>query len=187
MNRVSQGSLVRVDPNGSKTVIVGDLAYPNGMEVDRDGFVYVPEQDGGRIRDRSHTGDNWVIAENLAPNGIIFGPNYQRLYFNSFGGGTVRLGRSPRPRASSRFIQYKPGGGGFDGLNVDECGNLCSGVRGRQGLAGERTAARSRKRPSSPARGFPICAGATTWAASPPTRCTCRIETKATSTVYSWD
>jgi sugar lactone lactonase YvrE len=128
VNRVAQGSIVRVDPNGSKTVVVGDLAYPNGLEVDRDGFVYVAEQDGGRIRRIDpYTGDNWVIASGLnAPNGIIFGPDYTRLYFNSFGGGTLHVIEKITDTTYTEpvLLQSKPAGGGFDGLNVDECGNI---------------------------------------------------------------
>jgi sugar lactone lactonase YvrE len=128
VNRVAQGSLVRVDPNVSKTVIISDLAYPNGMEVDPEGFVYVAEQDGGRIRRVDPmTGDQWVLATNLsAPNGVIFGPNYEKLYFNSFGGGTVHVIEKIDDTTYSDplLIESKPGGGGFDGINVDICGNI---------------------------------------------------------------
>lgn len=128
VNRVAQGSIVRVDPNGSKTVFISGLEYPNGLEVDTDGFVYVAEQSGGRVRRVDpYTGDQWVLAEGLnAPNGIIFGPDYQRLYFNSFGGGSVHYLEkvSDTVYDGPYLLAERPTGGGFDGINVDVCGNI---------------------------------------------------------------
>lgn len=128
VNRVSQGSIVRVFANGATEVIASGLSYPNGLEVDEDGFAYVAEQSGGRIqRIDPDTLETWVIAEGLVePNGLIFSPDYDILYFNSFGAGTVRAINKLAPdRYSDPYlVANKPGGGGFDGLNVDECGNV---------------------------------------------------------------
>lgn len=137
--QVDRGELWRIRANGSTETILSGLAYPNGVEVDKDDVVYVSELDGGRIRrlDLS-TGNATTIATGLeAPNGISFSPDYQTLYVNSFGGGTVHkitvdaqgnwsqpvlLGQVPGGGGGGGF----PGGktGGLDGLTVDSCGNV---------------------------------------------------------------
>ena len=38
---VEQGALLRVAPSGSTQVILSGIAYPNGVEVDRDDYIYV--------------------------------------------------------------------------------------------------------------------------------------------------
>jgi len=126
---VGENSLVKVDiSTGAKTTLVTGMSYPNGGEVDPDGFIYVAEQNAGRIRRiDSNTGDFTVIANNLNnPNGVIFSPDWQTLYVGSFGGGTVyaidRIG--PGNWQTRVFVQDPGQNGGFDGINVDECGNV---------------------------------------------------------------
>ncbi|MEZ4322936.1 MAG: SMP-30/gluconolactonase/LRE family protein [Myxococcota bacterium] len=127
---VAGNSLVHVDiTTGAKNTLVTGMAYPNGAEVDPDGFVYVAEQNAGRVRRvDSTTGEFTTIAENLNnPNGVIFSPDYQILYVGSFGGGVVyavdRTGVDTfdPPRV---LVQDPGNNGGFDGINVDECGNV---------------------------------------------------------------
>lgn len=88
---VGQGSLVRVYADGAKDTFISGLAYPNGLEVDLDGFVYVAEQNAGRVRKVDpNTGDYQNIATGLEhPNGLSFSPDYNTLYVGSFGAGTV--------------------------------------------------------------------------------------------------
>ncbi len=88
---VSNGTLKRIKPSGETSDILAGFAYPNGVEVDLDDFVYVAEHDAGQIR-RVHpdTGEFTIIATGLTnPNGLSFSPDYRTLYVNSFGGGTV--------------------------------------------------------------------------------------------------
>lgn len=128
--QVTQAQLLLVDPaTGNREVIATGLSYPNGAEVDPEGFIYVAEQNGGRVqRIDPNTGDNITIANNLnAPNGVIFSPDYTTLYVGSFGGGQVyaidRTG--PDTFDPPRIFAQHPGpNGGFDGINTDECGNV---------------------------------------------------------------
>ena len=103
------GTLLIVDPViGERQVIATGLSYPNGAEIDPDGFIYVTEQNGGRVqRINSVTGENITIAEHLIdPNGIIFSPDYSILYVVSFGGRPVfaihRTGPDTRSAEASR-------------------------------------------------------------------------------------
>ena len=88
---VDDSALVRVAPNGARATILGGLAYPNGLDIDRDGTIYVAEQDANRLRRVDPvTGEFKVLSENLVlANGVSFGPDYQRLYVGSFGAATV--------------------------------------------------------------------------------------------------
>ncbi|MDP2308789.1 MAG: SMP-30/gluconolactonase/LRE family protein [Pseudomonadota bacterium] len=86
------GSLVRVAPaTGASVVVLGGLEYPNGLDVDLEGMVYVAEQISGKVRRIDPvTGDYTVVAQGLYnPNGLSFSPDYQTLYVGSFGAGLV--------------------------------------------------------------------------------------------------
>ena len=89
--RVDRGTLIRVGPDGSKDTVITGLSYPNGVEVDAEGMVYVAEHDAGRVRRVDpDTGEYEIIAEGLTnPNGLRFSTDWNTLYVNSFGGGTV--------------------------------------------------------------------------------------------------
>jgi hypothetical protein len=127
---VGNGSLVRIDvATGAKTVVVSGLAYPNGVEVGRDGWVFVAENNGSKVRQIDpYTGDQHLVANGLlAPNGVILSPDENTLYVGSFGGGLIyavdRLG--PTEWDAARVLYDPPGpDGGFDGINVDSCGNV---------------------------------------------------------------
>ena len=127
---VGNNALVYVDAaTGAKNPIATGLQYPNGGEVDPDGYVYVAEQSAGRVRRVDPTtGDSLLVANNLNnPNGVIWGPNYETLYVGSFGGGTVWSIEKTGPDSygPAEVLVQNPGfDGGFDGINVDECGNV---------------------------------------------------------------
>ncbi len=125
-----EGTLIKVDhATSSNEVVIAGLLYPNGVEVGRDGYVYVAENSSDRVRQIDpYTGEQWLVGNNLlAPNGVILSPDEQILYVGSFGGGHVyafdRISEhewSPR-----RILASSPGwDGGFDGINVDICGNV---------------------------------------------------------------
>ncbi len=141
--QVDRGELWKIASDGSTQTILSGLVYPNGVEVDRDGFVYVSELDAGRIRRiNPDNGDATIIATGLeAPNGVSFSPDYKTLYVNSFGGGTVHkitvdgngdwsapelLGRVPKSTGGGGLPSggFPGAGGGLDALTVDECGNV---------------------------------------------------------------
>ncbi|MFZ5479319.1 MAG: hypothetical protein ACOZNI_21315 [Myxococcota bacterium] len=88
---VLAGTLVRVTPEGGVETLVSGLEYPNGVEVDFDGRVYVAEQNARRVRRFDPaTGESVFLAEGLNnPNGLSFDYDYDTLYVTSFGGGTV--------------------------------------------------------------------------------------------------
>lgn len=88
---VENGTIERVSPDGSAEVINSGIPYPNGVTLDHEGFIYVSEHSAGKIRRIDpETFDFERIAEGLyAPNGMAFSPDFQTLYVNSFGEGTV--------------------------------------------------------------------------------------------------
>jgi hypothetical protein len=126
-NNVDEGTVYRVVDDIPQAVLSG-LAYPNGMDVDMDGNVYVAENDGGRVRRIDvHTGEFTILAEGLtAPNGVSLSPDYHTVYVGSFGGGTVtaiELDDDKNPLGVSTFFA-NIGGGALDGVAVDACGNV---------------------------------------------------------------
>ena len=91
-NDVGTNTVKRVNlSTGAVTTLTAGMAYPNGLGVGLDGFVYVAENSGGRVRRIDpDTGDYEVISiDTLFPNGISFSPDYETVYVGSFGGGTV--------------------------------------------------------------------------------------------------
>lgn len=72
-------------------LLLGGLSYPNGLDVDPDDYIYVAEQNAGRVRRiDARSGASTIIATGLNnPNGVSFAPGYNRLYVGSFGSGTV--------------------------------------------------------------------------------------------------
>jgi len=91
VNVVNNGSLVIITPGGGSRTLLSGLRYPNGLEVDGEGFLYVSEQGGRQIRRVDpETGEFTVIARGLqAPNGLGFSPDFQTLYVANFGGGVI--------------------------------------------------------------------------------------------------
>ncbi len=106
------GSLVRITMEGGYTVLLSGLAYPNGVDIGLDGFIYVAEQNTGQIRQVDpDTGAFTIIATGLYnPNGLTFGPGHETLYVGSFGGGTVHaLARTGDGFAEPTLLGVVPG------------------------------------------------------------------------------
>lgn len=127
---VGQNSIVHVTTatGGQQTIATG-LDYPNGVEPDTQGYIFVGEQNANRVRQiEVATGDDWIIGTGLtAANGVTLSPDEQILYVGSFGSGKVwkipRLG--PTDWAAPEVLIDQPGfSGGFDGINADACGNV---------------------------------------------------------------
>jgi len=87
----STGSVDRISPDGSSVTLMSGIGYPNGLEVGRDGYIYVSDQTAGKVYQIDpETGDHKTVAEDLySPNGVTFSPDNESLYVGSFGGGIV--------------------------------------------------------------------------------------------------
>jgi streptogramin lyase len=126
---VSEGSLLRVSPSGGVQTVLSGLAYPNGVEVGDDGYAYVAENNGSRVRRiNPETGAFEIIATGLDnPNGVSFSPDYKKLYVGSFGAGVVYVIKRNGDgtwSAPAIFGSVSAASGGYDGLAVDVCGNV---------------------------------------------------------------
>jgi sugar lactone lactonase YvrE len=88
---VTEGAIKRVYPNGSVVVVLGGLMYPNGIDVGVDGFIYVAENNAGRVRRvNPDTGEFSIVAQGLdTPNGVAFSDDPHVLYVGSFLGSGV--------------------------------------------------------------------------------------------------
>lgn len=123
---VGRGTVDMVAPDGTSVTLTSGIAYPNGLTVDSEGFVYVSEHIAGRIRRIDPvSGDYDIIAEGLRnPNGLAFSPDEQVLYVNSFGGSTVhslqRAGGDFDPPSLMSTIESGP-------PYVDLCDSLSEG------------------------------------------------------------
>jgi sugar lactone lactonase YvrE len=98
-NQVEDGAIKRVYPNGSVSVLLGGLLYPNGLDIGPDGFIYVAENGAGRVRRVDpDTGEFSVIAMGLqGPNGVAFSPDPNVLFIGSFEGSGVYEVELPGP------------------------------------------------------------------------------------------
>jgi gluconolactonase len=128
---VGNGAITLVDAStGGKSLVLAGLAYPNGLEIDADDNVYIGENNADRvIRVNAYNpADIEVVAVGLSePNGVILSPDGQTLYVGSFGGGKIyAVDRNPAGGWMPFRVLYDPvgGDGGFDGINVDICGNV---------------------------------------------------------------
>jgi len=122
--------------NGVKVPLLTNLSYPNGIEVDLEGFAYVSEQSSGEVtKIDPYSGESWVVASGLSnPNGMSFAPDYRTLYVGSFGGGiiyAIPFDEDGVPGAPATFLTTSDPEamavgmtGAFDGMGVDACGNV---------------------------------------------------------------
>lgn len=125
---VSDGgsNLMRVTASGGVETILSGLEYPNGVDVDLEGFVYVSEQNAGRVRRVDPDGGAYeVIATGLNnPNGLAFSPDYQTLFCGSFGSGIVyAITRGEDGEWTSREFARTPGAPG------DPAKDACIGLQ----------------------------------------------------------
>lgn len=91
INSVERGAIQKITPDGTVTTLVSGLAYPNGLELGTDGFLYVAENGSDTVRRVDpETGENEVIGDGMiAPNGLSFDDAHDTLFVGSFGGGMV--------------------------------------------------------------------------------------------------
>ncbi len=91
---VGEGSIKRIYPNGYTQTVLAGLEYPNGLDVGPDGFIYVAENNAGRVRRIDpDTGEFTIVAIGLyGPNGVAFGNDPSIMYIGSFeGSGVYRI------------------------------------------------------------------------------------------------
>ncbi len=125
-----QGAVIRIDVlTGGETTIATGMSYPNGVEVDALNRVYVADQTQGNVRMiDAYTLDQGIVGSGMtAPNGVILSPDEQTLYVGSFGGGKIyAIDRITDTEWDVPRVLYEVTGpdGGFDGINVDSCGNV---------------------------------------------------------------
>jgi sugar lactone lactonase YvrE len=96
---VEEGAIKRVYPNGAVEVVLGGLLYPNGLDIGPDGFVYVAENNAGRVRRiNPDSGEFSIVAMGLqGPNGVAFSNDPKLLYVGSFEGSGVYKVEIPAP------------------------------------------------------------------------------------------
>lgn len=124
----SEGTLDRVTPSGEREVVLSGLDL-NGVEVDREGRVYLSDFGGSRIlRYDPATEAVTVLTDRIeSPNGLSLSPDFHVLYFNSWKGSpTQTVYRLPLlPDGSAGLLENwsnNLGDGAHDGMAVDECG-----------------------------------------------------------------
>jgi hypothetical protein len=128
---VVQNALVRVDSAGVKTPLVNGLAYPNGIEIHKNGMVYVAEQSGHRVRRVDpDTGEYMVVIDGdvREPNGLSFSADWTKLYVGGFSGqGKVYqlpVDADGLPTGPVTVFAENVGSGWLDGMAVDACNNV---------------------------------------------------------------
>lgn len=120
-------TLIYTQTGASETIHSGG-SYPNGVEVDDQNRVYVADQSTGDVAMvDAYTLERWVVAQGLcAPNGTALSPDEQTLYVGSFGCDVVyAIDRiSDTEWDTPRNLVSAGPNSGFDGINVDACGNV---------------------------------------------------------------
>lgn len=131
---VGNGALDFIDgTTGGSVPLSTNFSYPNGVEVDSDDNVYVADQTLGKVvRINAYdTSDFEVITSSITgPNGVILSPDGQTLYVGTFAdfpsNKVWAIDRDPAGGWMPARVIYESGGGdnGYDGINVDICGNV---------------------------------------------------------------
>ncbi len=130
VNDNNRNRLVRIDTDGVVHEVLSGLAYPNGLAADRNGFVYVTEQDANRIRRVDPLTGDFIVLSNgqiEAPNGISFNETYTALYIGGFSGvGTIYKLPVDADGNTGPLTEFATGigTGSLDGIAVDACGNV---------------------------------------------------------------
>ncbi len=113
-------------PDGNVTTLVEGIDLPNGVYVDTDGDVWYTEFLGNRVwRVPSSGGTPTMIAMSPQPNGILYDPRRQMVFFPNFMSGemwSVAIDDAGTPAAPVLVTTIE--GGTVDGLAMDVCGNL---------------------------------------------------------------
>ncbi len=127
----TRGSLVIVHPDGSYETLIGDLTYPNGLEIHRNGMIYVTESHGDRIRRVDpETGESLVLStgEIEAPEGLTFSPDFSKLYISSYSNDrriyVLPMTEEGEAAGPLQVFAENVGTGYLVGMATDICGNV---------------------------------------------------------------
>lgn len=130
VNKDTTGQLIRITPDGTQNVVLSNLAYPNGMAIDKHGFAWVTEHDANRVlKVDPYAKTSKVMSQGTIknPNGICFNADYSQVFVAGFSGvGTIYMfqihpdGTVDAPVAWAKNV----GTGWLDGIGIDVCGNL---------------------------------------------------------------
>jgi sugar lactone lactonase YvrE len=79
------GTLFRADSSGAKRAVLSGLRYPNGLEMDPNGLIYLAENQANAVRRINvETGEfTTVVSDVPSPDGVTFNPTYTTLYISS--------------------------------------------------------------------------------------------------------
>lgn len=113
-------------PDGTVTTLVEGVDLPNGVYVDTDGAVWYTEFLGNRVwRVDLAGGAPTMIAMSPQPNGILYDPRRQIVFFPNFMTGelwSVAIADDGTP--AQPVLVTTVDGATIDGLAMDVCGNL---------------------------------------------------------------
>ncbi len=127
-NDATTGTLFRINAQDAPEPVLSGINYPNGLEVDLDGFVYVAENGTGAVRRVDPVTGEFTVLSDQVPgaNGVSFSPDYSILYVGSFGGGTITAIHMAEDGTAESVVPFYTniGGGSLDGMAVDACGNV---------------------------------------------------------------
>jgi sugar lactone lactonase YvrE len=110
---VGAGAVVRVGVDMSRSVLLGGLAYPNGLDIGPDGFIYVAENAAGRVRRVNPDTGDWTIAAFglFGPNGVAFTNDASKFYVGSFeGSGVYEINVAVPGEVGTARVFARPGG-----------------------------------------------------------------------------
>lgn len=130
VNNDNTGQLLRVEPDGTVHVTLSNLAYPNGLAADRDGYIFVTEHDAKRVlRVEPYSQQVDTISNGLIsnPNGVAFNPDYSMMFVAGFSGvGTIYAFPIEDNGDIGDAFSWATnvGSGWLDGIGLDICGNL---------------------------------------------------------------
>ena len=130
---VQSPEITRITTSGSVSTLYANTSSGNGIALDREGFLYVTDNEDIRRIDPD-TGQDTVFAR--VPfddsNGITFSPDYDILYVGNCGGHRspydgeiykIPISEDGTPGEAEWFAEI-PVDSHQNGITMDECGNL---------------------------------------------------------------
>lgn len=127
-HNVDTGSLYRVAPDGTQTVVFSGFGYAGGIEIGDQDRVYVVDLLGVHVIDPYALDHVLVLASApwTAANGITRSLDGQTMYVSDLTGiWSFPLGPDGRPAGPvTRFADAPAGVSALLGMGVDACGNV---------------------------------------------------------------
>ena len=114
-----------MDTEGTLTTLLERVNLPNGVYVGTDGVAWYTEFLNNRVWRLDLAGGVPVqMAMVDQPNGVVFDPLREMLFYVSFGNGDLWQAPIAADGTAGTPVLVAPLGGSFDGLSMDVCGNL---------------------------------------------------------------